>query len=99
MIIYSIIITVALYILMGYLSFITASILYNGLRFKLPLSVLRSIVFIGISYISIISDVILFGYAMYSSVLIKNGMLFLLVVSTLVPAVDGKESHYEHKGE
>jgi len=99
MLTYSIIITIVLYVLISYLSYVTASILYNGLRYNLPLSVIRSFIFIGVSYISIISDVVMFGYTLYSSILVKNGMLLVLILSTLIPACDRKEKTYEHKGE
>jgi hypothetical protein len=95
----SVTITVLFYVLIGYLSYITAFILYNGLRYKLILPVAKSTLFIGVTYISIISDVILFGNSMYSSISMKNGLLLLLTVASLISASSRKESKNEHKRE
>jgi hypothetical protein len=95
----SISITVIFYVLIGYLSYVTASILYNGLRYKLILPTIKSTLFIGVTYISIISDVILFGNFMYSSISMKNGLLLILTVVSLITASGRKESKNEHKRE
>jgi hypothetical protein len=95
----SIAITVIFYVLIGYLSYVTASILYNGLRYKLILPVIKSTLFIGVAYISIISDVILFGNSMYSSISMKNGLLLILTVVSLISASGRKETRHGHERE
>ncbi|QIW88657.1 hypothetical protein P59_059 [Bacillus phage P59] len=95
----SIAVTVVFYALIGYLSYVTASILYTGLRYKLILPTIKSTLFIGVTYISIISDVILFGNFMYSSISMKNGLLLILTVVSLITASGRKESKNEHKRE
>jgi hypothetical protein len=99
MFILSIVITSVFYLLIGYLSYVTASILYNGFRYKLILPVMKSTLFIGVTYISIISDVILFGNSMYSSISMKNGLLLILTVVSLISASGRKETNHEHKRE
>lgn len=92
-------ISVVLYVLIGYLSYVTASILYEGFRYKLPLTIIRSLSFIGISYTSIISDILLFSAAMYSSVFVKNALLLALIVTSLLPTTTGKEEEDADTGE
>jgi len=63
------------------------------------LSILRSSLFIGLVYISIISDCILFGSSLYSSVFLKNGLLVVLVIISLIPVNNRKELGDDYKGE
>jgi hypothetical protein len=93
---FSIILTILLYVLIGYLSFGSAFILYNGLKYRLILSVGKSLAFIILAYISIISDVILFGNFMYTSLIMKNGLLLALLTTSLRYTVSRKETDHEH---
>lgn len=87
-----VLITTVLYMLIVYVSYITSRILYQGLAYRLIVPVIKSSVFIIVSYISIISDVILFYNFMYDSILTKNGMLLLLIGASLISAVRRKET-------
>ena len=99
MFIISIALTTALYVLIGYMSYITASILFQGLRYRLVVPTVKSFLFIGVSYISIISDVILFGNFMYSYISIKNGLLLLLTAASILSASGRRETTHGHKRE
>ncbi|AIW03441.1 membrane protein [Bacillus phage Moonbeam] len=96
MLISSICLTALFYLLACYLSAVTIAILYHAIRYKLPLTILKSSLFIGITYISIITDIVLFGGAMYSSVFVKNGLLTVLILVSIVPIHNGKESRIYH---
>ncbi|AGK86834.1 membrane protein [Bacillus phage SIOphi] len=87
-----VLITTVLYMLIVYVSYITSRILYQGLAYRLIVPIIKSSVFIIVSYISIISDVILFYNFMYDSILTKNGMLLLLIGASLISAVRRKET-------
>lgn len=101
MLICSICLTVVFYILVCYLSAVTVATMYHAIRHKLPLTLLKSSLFIGITYISIITDIILFGGSLYSSVFVKNGLLAILIIASLIPTNNGKELEQENddKGE
>lgn len=92
----SIIITIVLYALIAYMSFITASILHTGVIYRLAVPVIKSLVFIALCYISIISDVLLFNGTSYNTIVFKNGLLLLLVAASLYNARKGKETNNEH---
>lgn len=92
----SIVITVLFYACVSYMSFFVASVLHRGITYRLAVSVLKSVVFILLCYISIISDVILFQLGMYSTITEKNGFLLLLVAASLITTRDGKETEDEH---
>lgn len=87
----SIVVTSLLYACVCYMSFFAASILHKGVTYRLAVTVLKSVVFILLCYISIISDVILFRVGLYDTITEKNGFLFLLVAASLINARDGKE--------
>jgi hypothetical protein len=87
---YSIIITSLLYVLISYMSYVSAFILHQGITYRLAAPVIKSAAFILLSYISIISDVILFHSALYSVVTTKNGLLLILVTTSLLYAKKGK---------
>lgn len=95
----SLTVTSVFYLILSYLAYVTAAILYHGIRYNLVLTILRSSVFIGVSYISIITDVLLFGNLMYSSVFIKNGLLLVLILASLSSTNDRKETEHANKGE
>ncbi|AIW03350.1 hypothetical protein CPT_Mater193 [Bacillus phage Mater] len=99
MLVFVSILTALFYMLVFYLSYITAFILYDGLRYRLILSIYKSTIFIGVTYISIISDVLLFSGAMYSSIMMKNGLLLLLISSSLVQSVSERRQGNEHERE
>lgn len=87
----SIVITVLLYACVSYMSFFAASTLHRGITYRLAVEVLKSLMFIGLCYISIITDVILFQVGLYETITEKNGFLLLLVAASLINARDGKE--------
>jgi hypothetical protein len=91
MLILSIVFTVLLYVFIGYLSYVTASILYRGMLYRLILPTVKAIAFIATSYISIITDVVLYSLGLHSSIVTKNGMLLLLIVMSIVTASSRKE--------
>ncbi|MNP39180.1 hypothetical protein D3C76_1327430 [compost metagenome] len=95
----AVILSSVFYALVSYISFVTASILHNGIIYRLVIPVVKSTLFIAFCYISIISDVIMFRAALYEAITIKNGFLLLLVATSLMNARDGKEIKDEHSRE
>lgn len=92
-------ITIVLYALIAYMSYITAYILHQGIVYKVAVTIIKTSVFLALCYISIISDVVLFHDSLYKALTIKNGLLLLLVVASLVTAKTRKENTDEHNGE
>ncbi|AYJ75143.1 hypothetical protein BSP36_056 [Bacillus phage BSP36] len=99
MFIASVILTAIFYVLIVYVSYITSQILYMGITNKLMVPVLKSSLFILVSYISIIADVVLFDISRYDSITVKNGLLLLLLCSSLISAGSRKETKSEHDRE
>lgn len=95
----SVAVTAVFYTLIVYVSYITSQILYFGITSRLWMPILKSSLFILVSYTSIISDVILFSNCMYESTLLKNGLLLLLLGTSLITAASGKETNDAHNGE
>jgi len=87
----SIILTLVFYAIVTYMSYITASILHQGLIFRLLFPTLKALSFIILVYISIISDIILFRSGMYQTITIKNGLLLVLVTTALTSNRERKE--------
>ncbi|AGB62621.1 hypothetical protein [Bacillus phage phiAGATE] len=86
--------TVLLYINICYLTFFAAAILFEGVKYSLYSPVIKSTLFIGVAYISIISDVILFDLTLHSSIIIKNAVLLSLALPTvLVIVTAGRRRH------
>jgi len=82
----SIVLTAVFYALNIYVSFMAASILYLGITFRKIVPLFQAYLFILITYISIISDVVMFVHGMHSSISVKNGLLLLLLVASLITA-------------
>lgn len=80
----SISLTILFYFCIAYMSYFTASILHRGIIYKLLITIVKSVVFITLCYISIISDVILFRSELYETITMKNGFLLLLVAASLI---------------
>lgn len=80
----SIVFTAVFYIVVTYMSYITASILHRGIMYKLIFPILKSIAFIVIIYTSIIADIVLYRGGNYETITFKNGVLSTVVVSSLV---------------
>lgn len=95
----SLTVTLILYIIISYISYITASILHQGIMFKLLFPILKALAFIILVYISIISDTILFGSEMYHTITIKNGLLLVLVATALMSNRERKEIQDERSRE
>lgn len=87
----SICLTILFYLLAGYLSITTVAILYHAIQHKLPLTILKSSLFLGITYISIITDIVLFGGSLYSSLFAKNALLIALIIISIIPVNHRKE--------
>lgn len=79
-------ITIVLYTLLFYMSYISATILHIGLAYRLVIPVVKSSAFILLCYIIIISDIVLLHSELYKVISIKNGSLLLLVVASLLNA-------------
>lgn len=86
----SIAITSVFYSVACYMSYFTASVLHKGVTYRLAMPILKAVVFILLCYTSIISDVILFNDSMYNVVIVKNGLLLLLVIASLITAKSRK---------
>ncbi|WPF70036.1 putative membrane protein [Bacillus phage Z3] len=95
----SLTVTLILYIIISYISYITASILHQGIMFKLLFPILKALAFIILVYISIISDTILFRSEMYQTITIKNGLLLVLVTTALMSNRERKEIQDERSRE
>lgn len=95
----SLTITLIFYIIISYISYITASILHQGIMFKLLFPTLKALAFIILVYISIISDTILFRSEMYQTITIKNGLLLVLVATALMSNRERKEIQDERSRE
>jgi hypothetical protein len=91
----SLVVTAILYIFIGYLSYVTASILYRSITYRLIVPTVMSVLFIGTSYISIITDVVLYSRDLYCSIALKNGLLLVLVVLSILSASSRKEKNNE----
>lgn len=91
----SISLTILFYSCIAYMSYFTASILHKGIIYKLLITIIKSVVFIMLCYISIISDVLLFRSELYKTITMKNGFLLLLVTTSLISAKKGKEIENE----
>lgn len=89
-------VTTLLYMVISYMSYVSASILHIGVAYRLIEPVLKSSAFILLCYILIISDVILLHSALYKVISIKNGLLLLLVITSLITANNGKGTEHEH---
>ncbi|AHJ87577.1 hypothetical protein Bp8pC_147 [Bacillus phage Bp8p-C] len=83
MLILATIASVLLYASICYLTFFAAAILFEGIKYALYNPIIKSATFIGVAYISIISDVILFDSALHSSIIIKNAVLLSLALPTV----------------
>ena len=80
----SIVFTVLFYLVVTYMSYITASILHRGIMYKLLFPIMKSLAFIIIIYTSIIADIVLYRGGNYETITFKNGVLSAVVVSSLV---------------
>lgn len=87
-------ITIALYLLIFYMSYVSASILHLGITYRLIEPAFKSFAFILLCYTIIISDVVLLYSALYKVISVKNGSLLLLVVTSLLAAKNGKGSDH-----
>lgn len=93
LLLYVVIISTILYSLVTYIAYLASFILYKGICFKLTVPIVKSGSFILFVYTSIIADIWLYHHSELFSLVIKNSVIFILLVVSLLYAKFGKGHH------
>ena len=79
------------------MSYVSAFILYKGIKYCLFVPLFKAAIFIIVCYISIIADVMLFYSSLYFYITVKNGLLTILATGSFFYA-RSREGESQHGG-
>lgn len=82
----SLALSIILYTLLVYVSYIASFILYKGISYRLIAPTTRALVFLMTSYTSIIADIFLFYQGEHLTIIFKNTIFLLLLAFSYIYA-------------